>query len=178
MLEADDELALAAPPRQAEGAEALEQRQHPRVVAADGGYELRDPRGARVGGELVREDRPDPLALVRVRDRERDLGGRARTDEARDPDRLGIPVDVPDEDVVVGVDSGEACELELGQPRLCPAEAPLTRAVSEALEEGGDRSGVPVPQRPDREPVDEARVPITMVNAGAGPLLPRDGPSC
>ena len=117
------------------------------------------------------------MALVRVRDRERDLGRRAVAHEACDPDRLGVAVDVADEDVVVAVDAREVCELELGKARLAAAETPLARAVAEALEERGDGLRVPVSQRSDGEPVDVARLHVTSVNAMHGPKLPRDGPS-
>ena len=76
------------------------------------------------------------------------------------------------------VDAGEVRELDLGEPRLGAAEPALARALAESLEERGHRGGVAVSQRSDGHPVDEARVHTKMMNAGHGPGLPRDGPSC
>jgi len=72
VLEADDELPLAAAPCEAERAEALEERHDPRVVAADRCDELGDTGRTGIRRELVREDRADAAALVLVRDCERD----------------------------------------------------------------------------------------------------------
>ena len=60
VLEADDELALAAAPRLRKGAKPFEEGQDPRVVAADRRDELGDARGARVGGELPARVEPIP----------------------------------------------------------------------------------------------------------------------
>ena len=91
VLEADDELALAAAPRQREGAKPLEEGQDPRVVAADRRDELGDARRTRVGRELPGEGRADPAALVRVGDCEGDLRGRPRPDEPAIPTGCGSP---------------------------------------------------------------------------------------
>ena len=115
------------------GAEPVEERDHARVVAADRRRELRDPGGARVGGELAREDRSDAAALVVVRDREGDLRGVPFADEPRDPDRLRVAVGVADEDVAVAIDPCERRELQVGEAGLRAAEAALPRAVAEAL---------------------------------------------
>ena len=94
------------------------------------------------------------------------------------PAGAGIAVDVADEHVVVAVDAREACELGVGQPRLRAAEPPLARAGAEALEERGDRRGVAVPKRPDREAVDVARLHGAIVARMARGSPRRRGPSC
>src|SRR5687767_12143899 len=104
-LEPDDELAFPTLPGHVHRvSEALQERNHPRVVAAHRRDELRDAGRARVVREHTREGGSHAAALDVVCDRERDLGRRAVTDETRDPDRLGVSVEKADEDVVVAVD--------------------------------------------------------------------------
>lgn len=130
-LEPDDELALSALPRHlGRVSEALQERNHSRVVPAHGRDELGDAGRARVVREHTREGGSHAAALHVVGDRERDLGRRAVADETCDPNRLGVSVEKPDEDVVVAVDAGELCELELRQTRLRAAEATLARVLT------------------------------------------------
>ena len=86
-LEAEHELALAAPPRHVQRAgDAAKERDDGGVVAAYRCDELGDPRGARVGRELACEHRADargPDARRRPRTRSRPTCRRARAAPSR-----------------------------------------------------------------------------------------------
>ena len=110
-FEPDDELALAALPRHEDRApEALQERDDTGIVPADRGDELCYAGSARVGREHPREGGSHSATLLVIGDREGDLGRHTVTDEACDPDRPGVSVDVADEDVVIAVDAREGCE--------------------------------------------------------------------
>ena len=96
---------------------------------------------------------PDIHDLVLVCDGERDLRSRAVRTRRAIPDGLGVVVHVADEDVVVAIDACEVRELDLGEARLRAAEAAFARALAESCEERGHGLRVPVPQRPDGQPV-------------------------
>ena len=129
-----------------------------RVVAAHRGDELGDAGRSRICRELTGECRSDATTLVRVRNGEGDLRRRSRANEPGDADRLHVAIHVADEDVVIGVDTREPCELELGEPRLRAAEATLARSVSETREERRHGGRVAVAQWPDRDPVHVPRL--------------------
>ena len=99
---------------------------------------------------------------------------RRRRGRAARSRRLRISVDVADEHVVVVVDTGEGCELTPragASRRRTGAPANASRAARTARHRGG----VAVSQRPDREPVDEARVHAKMVNAARRSCFPAAG---
>lgn len=147
------------------------------VVTAHRRDQLRDPRRARIGRKLAREDGSDAAALVCVRDLERDFGHSAVAHEASHPGRPRVAGEVADEDVVVAVDARQGGQLVIREPWLRAAESSLARAGAEAIEECCNRAGVAVSKRPDREPVDIARLHSITVAGAARPALRPCGPS-
>src|SRR5262245_45375275 len=107
---------------------------------------MRDPGGARVGGEQLDERLADAASLVAVGHGERDLGTRAPfvlTHELSYAGRKRIALDVRHERVPARVDPGKRAQLSVGKPRLGAVEAAKARLRAEPLEQRSDRVRVP-----------------------------------
>ena len=144
--------------------ERLEDAEHPPVLGQHQRDEALDPVAGGALGELLDETRPDPAALVSVRDRERRLGeggvAQARVVRERD-DPLGAVLDErPEKRPALGPVGLEHLLDDVRPERGEAVEAHVEALTGKGAEEVEDRVGVVARRRaePQRAPVAEDHV--------------------